>query len=120
MLQGVLMGEYLSLMMLVIIFTRYYFYEGHRYLTATKKIFLGCLLSAALSIALNIISESINSYPFSVPTWLGILLNSGYFLAIGFTCSLIALFLFWLTLEHVYDKHCLRRAVVMLSIVMAA
>ena len=27
MLQGVLMGEYLSLMMLIIIFTRYYIYE---------------------------------------------------------------------------------------------
>ena len=68
MLQGVLMGEYLSLMMLIIIFTRYYIYEDHRYLNTTKKIYLGCLLSSALSIALNIICESTNAYPFSVPT----------------------------------------------------
>lgn len=119
MLQGVLMGEYLSLMMLIIIFTRYYIYEDHRYLNTTKKIYLGCLLSSALSIALNIICESTNAYPFSVPTWLGTLLNTGYFLFTGFTCTLFALFLFRLTLEHVYDKHCLHRAIVMLSVVMS-
>ena len=118
MLKGVLMGEYLSLMMLTIIFTRYYFYEGHRHLDTTKKIFLGCLLSAAISISLNIICESVNPNHTVLPHWLSVTLNTGYFLFIGFTCSLFALFLFWLTLEHVYDKHCLHRAIVMLSIVL--
>ena len=118
MLKGVLMGEYLSLMMLTIIFTRYYFYEGRRHLDTTKKIFLGCLLSAAASIILNIICESVNPNYSALPDWLGPILNTGYFLFTGFTCTLLALFLFWLTLEHVYDKHCLRRAIIMLSIVM--
>ena len=119
MLKGVLMGEYLSLMMLVIIFTRYYFYEGRRYLSTKKKIFLGCLLSAAVCIILNIICESVNPSAILLPNWLCMALNTGYFLFTGFTCTLIALFLFWLTLEHVYDKHCLRRAIAMLSIVMS-
>ena len=118
MLKGVLMGEYLSLMMLAIIFTRYYFYEGHRHLDTTKKIFLGCLLSAAASIILNIFCESVNPSSVAGSEWVLTAMNTGYFLFIGFTCSLIALFLFWLTLEHVYDKHCLRRAIVMLSIVL--
>ena len=117
MLKGVLMGEYLSLMMLVVIFTRYYFYEGRRYLTNKKKIFLGCLLSAAFSITLNIICEATNSSS-AVSSGHSMMLNTGYFLFIGFTCTLIALFLFWLMLEHVYDKHCLRNAIIMLSIVL--
>ena len=41
-----LMGEYLSLLIIGIIFIRYYCYEGSVVFSLKKKIFLGCLLSA--------------------------------------------------------------------------
>lgn len=119
MFQGALMGEYLSLMMLVIIFTRYYCYEGHMVLSPEKKIFLGCLVSAAASIVLNIVCEVTSASASSIPLWLAMTLNSGYFVFIGFSCSLFALFLFMLTLEHVYDKHCLKLASTILIVILS-
>lgn len=118
MLLGTLLSECLSLMMLAIIFTRYYCYEEHRVLSFQSKIFLGCLFAAAGSILLNIITVSLPYAPTPAPFWLEMLLNSGYFVAIGFTCTLFALFMFVLTLEHVYDKHCLKNACVMLTVVL--
>ena len=95
-----LMGEYLSLLILGIIFVRYYCYEGRVVFSLKKKIFLGCLLSATASILLNILTVVTISNPGCIPLWLGMLLNSGYFVVVGGACSLFALFMFLLTLEN--------------------
>ena len=111
-----LMGEYLSLLIIGIIFIRYYCYEGSVVFSLKKKIFLGCLLSAAASIFLNILTVLTISNPGCIPLWLGILLNSGYFVVVGGACTLFALFMFLLTLEHVYDRHCMKMACTVLLV----
>lgn len=110
-----LLSEYFSLVILTIIFTRCYGYERHVALNARRKLFLYCLLAAIGSIVLNIITVFTISSPGCIPLWLAILLNSGYFFLTLATCSLFAWFLFSLTLEHVYDKHCMQRAKVILT-----
>lgn len=110
MIRWSLMGEYFSLILLGIIFIRYYCCEGRTVFSLKKKVFLFCLLSAAASIVLNIITVVTISNPGSIPLWLGVLLNSAYFIVVGGSCSLFALFMFLLTLEHVYDRHCIRMA----------
>ena len=116
MIRWSLMGEYLSLLIIGIIFIRYYCYEGSVVFSLKKKIFLGCLLSAAASILLNILTVLTISNPGCIPLWLGILLNSGYFVVVGGACTLFALFMFLLTLEHVYDRHCMKMACTVLLV----
>ncbi len=111
-----LLGECFSLLILVIIFLRYYFFGIRAVLTPKKKLFCYCLLSAGASILLNILTVFTLSGPAGVPQWLNTLLNSGYFLLTGGTCTLFALFLFRLTLEHVYDPHCTRMSSTMLAV----
>ena len=110
MIRWSLMGEYLSLLILGIIFVRYYCCEGKVIFSLKKKVFLYCLLSAAVSIFLDILTVITISSPGNIPLWLGMLLNSGYFVVVGGSCSLFALFMFLLTLEHVYDRHCIQLA----------
>lgn len=104
-----LMGEFFALLILAIVFIRYYGYEWHVVFTAKRKAYLYCLTAAAASIVLNILSVVCTPVR-GVPLWLAITLNSGYFLTVTSACSLFALFLFQLTLEHVYEAHCLKRA----------
>ena len=110
MLRWSLMGEYLALLMLAIIFIRYYCCEVRVAFTFKKKLFLGCLLMSAGSILLNIICLAFTS----LPVWMGVLINSGYFVFTGAACSLFAFVFFHLTLEHVYDQHCLKMATTVL------
>lgn len=107
-----LMGDYLSLLILTIIFIRYYCFEARVAFTLKKKLFLGCLLMTAASTLLNIVTVVC----VSAPIWLGMLINTGYFLFSGIACSLFAFFFFLLALEHVYDRHCMKLATMVLSI----
>lgn len=110
-----LMGEFFSLLILVIILIRYYGYEWHVAFTAKRKLFLYCLVASTTSILMNIITVILNARPGCAPLWVGILLNTAYFACTIATCSLFALFLFRLTLEHVYDQHCLKRAALVIN-----
>ena len=112
MLRWSLMGEYLALLVLAIIFIRYYCCEVRVAFTFKKKLFLGCLVMSAGSILLNIVSLAVSS----VPLWLGTLINSGYFVFTGAACSLFAFVFFHLTLEHVYDQHCMKMATTVLVV----
>lgn len=114
-----LISECFSLLLLIVIFTRYFGYERNTALNSRQKLFLCCLLSAMGSIILNIITVLTISVPGCIPLWLAILFNSGYFLFTLVTCSLFAWFLFALTLEHVYDKHCMSRAKIVLASISA-
>jgi len=110
-----LIAEFFSLLILIIIFLRYYCYEWRVTFTESRKLYLLCLVASALSILLDIVCVFITTYPQYVPLWLNLLANSCYFLAMFFTCSLFAYHLFWLILEHVYDKHCLVQATLALK-----
>ena len=105
-----LLSEYFSLLLLMIICTHYFGYERNTAFTGRRKLFLCCLVSAMGSIILNIITVFTISTPGCIPLWLAGFINSGYFLFTLITCSRFAWFLFGLTLEHVYDMHCMRRA----------
>lgn len=114
-----LLSEYFSLLLLIIISTHYLGYERNTAFTGRRKLFFCCLLSAMGSIVLNIITVFTISVPGCIPLWLAVFFNSGYFLFTLLTCSLFAWFMFSLTLEHVYDKHCMHRAKVVLSCISA-
>ena len=105
-----LLSEYFSLLLLIIICTHYFGYERNTAFTGRRKLFLCCLVSAMGSIILNIITVFMISIPGCIPLWLAVFFNSSYFLFTLITCSLFAWFMFSLTLEHVYDKHCMSRA----------
>lgn len=49
-------------------------------------------------------------YPGHSPYWLNMFLNSMYFLLIIVVSSMIAAYLLLMILEHVYDKHSMKRA----------
>ena len=110
-----LMGEFFSLMILAIILIRYYGYEWHVAFTAKRKLFLYCLTASSAFTLLNIITVFLNGRPGSIPLWVGTFLNSSYFAVTIATCSLYALFLFRLTLEHVYDQRCMKKATAAIS-----
>ena len=105
-----LMPEYYSLLLLIIIITRYLGHERHVASNVKRKLFFRCLATAVVSAVLNIITVFTISLPGCIPLWMAVLLNSGYFLSTLTTCALFVWFLFTLTLEHVYDERCIRRA----------
>ena len=75
-----------------------------------------CLWLSMGSILLNVLCVvSIDRAPL-VPLWLNLLLNSLYFFVSVLMCSVMAVHLFALLLEHVYDSRRLRRAVVLVAV----
>ncbi|MBT9775756.1 EAL domain-containing protein [Clostridium sp. MCC353] len=81
-----------------------------RTLTPIVKWFWAGLISAAISIIWNILCVFLLRSKDQVPRSLNIFMNTGYFILIVLTCSIIAMYLFEKMLEHVYDKHCIKRA----------
>lgn len=117
MLRWSLTGELYSFVILLILFIRYYGYERHIKLSGRRLRFLHCLLISMTTIAINILCVNTLAHTDTVPQWINIALNSTYFLAAIGMCSMFAYLLFDVTLEHVYDKHCLRKATIMLCVV---
>ena len=115
MIRWSLMPEIFSLFIIAIIFIRYYCYEWKVAFTPRRKLFLACLICSGSSIILNGLCVWMLDQPGRFPTWLNLVMNTAYFLLSVFMCSLFALLLFILLLEHVYDLHCLRRAQVVLT-----
>ena len=114
-MQWSLLGEFYSFFILFILFLRYHWYERNVAPNKRRLLFTHCLLLSMGSIILNLICVlSLNNVGL-VPVWVNVLLNTLYFLASILMCSFLAYLLFDATLEHVYDKHCLRRAQIMLA-----
>lgn len=110
MIRWSLLVEFFSLLILGIIFVRYYCYERQVVLTPKRRLFLLCLLSSGASILLNILCVYTLSQPNVIPLWVNTLLNALYFLLSAMMCSLFAYLLLVLILEHVYDSRCLQSA----------
>ncbi len=117
MLHWSLLNEYYSLFILLILFFRYVLYEHNVTQSNRGRLFVRCLLLAMVFIILNVLTVAAWDKPDSIPIWLNTALNTVYFLISIITLSLYAFMLFDAVLEHVYDKHCLRRAKIMLAIV---
>lgn len=109
-----MIGEYLALLMIAIL--TLFFYEKNRVITDQMKIYGVCLGLSAVSIILNICCVEILSIGSDAPYWLLLLLNTTYFLACVWTCSFMAWYIFYKILEHVYDRHCMQRAMTVLAV----
>ncbi len=121
MLHWTLLGEFYALLILGVLFIRYYIYEKETAYTARRKNFVYCLTMSMLLICLNILCVYTLDNPDRVPRRVNILLNTAYFLWAICVSSQFAYMFFDTMLEHVYDKHCLRRAtIVLISILVLA
>ncbi len=119
MLNWNLITEYYSFCILLILFVRYLLRERHTAATQRSRMFMKCLALSMGFIVLNVVCVITLKYGSVVPVWLNMLLNTAYFLASICIASLYAYLVFDALLEHVYDKHCIRRARMVLSIVVS-
>lgn len=81
-----------------------------RTLTPIVKWFWAGLICASISIVWNILCVFLLRNKDQVPRSFNIFMNTGYFILIVLTCSVIAMYLFEKMLEHVYEKYCIKRA----------
>lgn len=108
-----LITEYLALLIIVILTV--FFYEKKSIPTPWISLYRWCLILPVISVLVDIICVNIEGFP-EVPHWFQVFSNSLYFLICVLTSSVMALFLFYKILEHVYDKHCLIRAKIVVSL----
>ena len=97
-----------------------YYHERRLVSNSRRKIYQVCLWISVLTILLNIVCVHMVTKPAVVSHGVNMLLNSLYFILCVLTCSVMAVYMFALTLEHVYDKRCLRitgRIVLILNII---
>ncbi len=114
MLDWTMLGQFYSFFVLLILFVRYYLYERNVAQTERRLMLVRCLLLSMGFIALNVVCVVCLAHPDVVPRGINLVLNTLYLFVSISLCSLYAFLLFDAMLEHVYDKHCLRRAKVML------
>ncbi len=105
-----LFGEFYSMLVLFILYIRYHWYERDVAKSDRWTLYRRCLQLSMASIVVNVLSVLVLDHPQAVPVWANLLVNNLYFLVTIGLCSLYAYLLFDAVLEHVYDKHCLRRA----------
>ena len=112
-----LIGEFYSFFILFILFLRYHWYERSVAPNRRRILFTRSLLLSMASIIINVICVISLEHPGVLPVWTNVALNTLYFLVSIIMCTFLAFILFDATLEHVYDKHCLNRAKIMLNVV---
>ena len=113
-----LAAELLGLIIHIILIL--YYHERRLVSNSRRKIYQVCLWISVLTILLNIVCVHMVTKPAVVSHGVNMLLNSLYFILCVLTCSVMAVYMFALTLEHVYDKRCLRitgRIVLILNII---
>lgn len=115
--QWSLVAEYMALIILIILLVRFYHFEKKVALTPIRKYYLLCLIVSIFSILLNMVCVTLLTWAQQIPLWILNFLNCLYFPTSVLMCSMLAMYLFSRLLEHVYDKHCLRRAFICVSII---
>lgn len=116
MIRWSLVAEFFAFIVLIILFLRYCFYERTVAYTLKRKYYLACLGVSVCSILLDTLCVTTIAHSDTVPLWINLTLNSLYFMVSVLMCSMLVLYLFTELLEHVYDKHCIRKAFLMISI----
>ena len=111
-----LIPEYMALLLILVIML--FFYDKRRIRTFRRSTYWACLWLSVLTIVLNIVCVYTIQWAAEVPLWLNMLLNSLYFWSSVLVCSTMAFYMFQRILEYVYDKHCLKRAIIGLGAVM--
>lgn len=104
-----MLAELLSLFFMLLMFL--YYYEKNAVLSFRRRAFNWIFGFSISSVILDLICvHTIGNFS-QLPSWLNFILNTAYFILIVLVCSMIALYLFDLMLEHVYDKKCYKRYV---------
>ena len=98
-----LAAELLGLIIHIILIL--YYHERRLVSNSRRKIYQVCLWISVLTILLNIVCVHMVTKPAVVSHGVNMLLNSLYFILCVLTCSVMAVYMFALTLEHVYDKN---------------
>ena len=104
------LGDYFALG-LVIILCIFFFDSktGLRFMPASSKLFVGCLITTALTAATDlycaVLLESTEAL-----LWQNMLANSIYFVVNILATTAIALYLFTRLLEHTHERRCMRYA----------
>lgn len=114
MLQWSLAVELLAFIVVIVLMIS--FYDNKQTMSARKKIYEAGLWLTESSILLNVICVYTVEHSDTVPLWLNMILNSGYFLVTVLTSVMGAAYLFDLFLEHVYEKRCRTKAAAGLSV----
>ena len=96
-----LAAELLGLIIHIILIL--YYHERRLVSNSRRKIYQVCLCISVLTILLNIVCVHMVTQPAVVSHGVNMLLNSLYFILCVLTCSVMAVYMFALTLEHVYD-----------------
>ena len=111
----VYISDYISLGTIFII-SLFYFTNDHVQ-SVSRKIFSTCLILSASTAALDILTCYLSETPGG---YLGfeLLMNSLYFVVNILTTSAFAIFLIYKILEHVYERHCMKKGIIALSIVL--
>lgn len=114
MTKWLLFGEILSLCIIQLMYA--YYHEKNAVMSFRRRLFYWIFRLSSACVILNIICVcTIENYRL-FPRWFHICINTLYFVLSIFVCSIIALYVFDLILEQVYDKSCYRKAKVGLSL----
>lgn len=111
-----LIPEFVALMIIGVIML--FYYDKKQVNTARRKLFWVSLGISAVSIILNIICVYLIEYAKYVPVIVNIVANTLYFWISMAMCTVLAFYLFQRILEYVYNKTCMKKAVMGLSTVM--
>lgn len=106
MIQWTMSVEFFCLIVVVILILN--FYDRRWAGSGRSRLFLLCLWLSGATIALNIACVFTISQFHSLPLWVNLLLNSGYFAMVVGMSTAAAYYLLYLVLEHVYSVRCLR------------
>ena len=108
-----LITEVISFLLLVILILNLNY--RRRVLTPAVRCFWAGLFLAAFCIVWNIMCTLLLKQGSAVPLEVNLFANTVYFILAVLSGSVIALFVFGKMLEHVYDQHCMKRAVRMVG-----
>ncbi len=103
----IFIGDYFAFI-LALLLCMFFFDKSHS-LNKTSKYFVAILLLTALTSAIDVATGTLIVHP-EAPLWIGMTVNSLYFVVNILTTSCIAIYLFNKILEHSHDKHCLTYA----------
>ena len=106
----IFLGDYFALG-LVIILCIFFFDSktGLRYLARPSKIFIGCLVTTALTAVTDLYCAKLLLED-GTPLWQNMLANTLYFVVNILATTFIALYLFTRLLEHTHERRCMRHA----------
>ena len=103
-------GDYFALGFVIMLFL--FFLDdktSFRYMTSAAKLFIGCLLTTALTACVDLFAVHLLNMP-GTPLWLNLFANSLYFVSANVATSVIAMFVFTKLLEHTHNDHCYKNA----------